>query len=324
MLKQQRRQRRAINKCGRWRVDVAKLQNEAQALAEQLDLQSGDLDVQQLETLSDSVSARPKSLRYKDPPYILQKIKLRRSLRGNAARDLAKEIVAMRKEAKSAWLTKLLDRSSRGDFYAIAYFNRRQSVVTTHSNYIVRAGGKQRAIADLRKHFCLKYTPVDVLPPDLPHRILCASPQPLPPPALISVQEIKDVVDTCKSGKSAGSDGISYEFIAALCSTDLAEHLADLFNSILFGTTPLPDSWLLSRLTFLPKVDLPSLPKHLRPIVLSSTPAKIFTKILLFRLRPHFPVPIANQLACIPGSQSMDGSACLQHRSISSLLSQLN
>ena len=264
------------------------------------DLQSGDLDVQQLESLSDSVSFRPKSLRYKDPPHILQKIKLRRSLRGTAARDLAKEIVAMRKEAKSAWLT-------------ITYFNRRQSVVSTHSNYIVRAGGKQRAIADLRKHFCLKYTPVDVLPPDLPHRILCASPQPLPPPALISVQEIKDVVDTCKSGKSAGNDGISYEFITALCSTDLAEHLADLFNSILFGTTPLPDSWLLSRLTFLPKVDLPSLPKHLRPIVLSSTPAKVFTKILLFRLRPHFPVPVANQLACIPGSQSMDGSACLQH-----------
>ena len=36
MLKQQRRQRRAINKCGRWRVDCMKLQSEAQALAEQL------------------------------------------------------------------------------------------------------------------------------------------------------------------------------------------------------------------------------------------------------------------------------------------------
>ena len=53
--------------------------------------------------------------------------------------------------------------------------------------------------------------------------------------------------------------------------------------------------------------------KHLRPIVLSSTPSKIFTKLLLFRLRPHFPPTVANQLACIPGSQPLDGSATLQH-----------
>ena len=102
-------------------------------------------------------------------------------------------------------------------------------------------------------------------------------------------------------------------FLAALSHTDLAPLLADWFNDILFGVSALPDSWLLSRLTFLPKVDVPSLPKHLRPIVLSSTPAKVFTKILLFRLRPHFPIPVANQLACIPGCQTLDGSACLQH-----------
>ena len=98
-----------------------------------------------------------------------------------------------------------------------------------------------------------------------------------------------------------------------MAQSDLASHLADWFNDILFGVSAIPDSWLVSRLTFLPKVDVPTLPKHLRPIVLSSTPSKFFTKILLFRLRPHFPLPVANQLACIPGCQTLDGSTCLQH-----------
>ena len=77
--------------------------------------------------------------------------------------------------------------------------------------------------------------------------------------------------------------------------------------------TDLPLPWLISRLTFLPKIKTPSLPKHLLPIVLSSTPSKLFTKILLFRLRPRFPPVSAHQIACIPGSQTLDGSACLQH-----------
>ena len=46
---------------------------------------------------------------------------------------------------------------------------------------------------------------------------------------------------------------------------------------------------------------------------LPSTVGKLFTKILVTRLRRHFPLPSANQLACIPDSQTLDGSACLQH-----------
>ena len=311
--KKLRKRKRVVNKCGKWLVNAVRLNQEARSLAEHLDLNDADLGVQDLEVLSDAVSTRPKSLRYRDPPYVLDKIKHRRTLRGAEARAAAREIVALRKDAKAKWLTSVLDRSSKGDFYAISYFNRRQAIVSTHTNYIVRAGGKQRAVADLRRHFSLKYVPPDLPPPDLPHRILCAIDQPIPPPSYITVDEIRNVINTCKNGKSSGNDGISYEFLAALLSSDLAPHFADFFNSILFGSTPIPDSWLVSRLTFLPKVPLPSLPKDLRPIVLSSTPGKIFTKILLFRLRPHFPLPVANQLACIPGSQPMEGSTCLQH-----------
>ena len=134
-----------------------------------------------------------------------------------------------------------------------------------------------------------------------------------PKPPLIAASEILNALGATKAGKSCGEDGISYEFLTVLMHSQLAPHLVDLFNSILFQVTDLPPSWLLSCLTFLPKIPSPSLPKHLRPIVLSSTPAKIFTKILLMRLRPTFPPISGNQLACIPGSQTLDGSTCLQH-----------
>ena len=132
-------------------------------------------------------------------------------------------------------------------------------------------------------------------------------------PALISQAEVSSALALCKTGKSCGEDGISYELLTLISKSDLAQHLVDLFNSVLFDTTVIPQQWLVSRLTFIPKIPSPSLPSHLRPIVLSSTPGKLFTKILMTRLREFLPPPAANQLACIPGSQTLDGSACLQH-----------
>ena len=44
-----------------------------------------------------------------------------------------------------------------------------------------------------------------------------------------------------------------------------------------------PESWLQNVVVFLPKVPTPSLPEHLRTIVLSSCVAKLFTKTLLRR-----------------------------------------
>ena len=217
-LREHKRRRRKLNKCGKWRVDAVKLNTQAQELANNILDDTSDsieLNAVSLERLSDACSYRPKSLRYRDPPYIRDKIKHRKSLRGAQARHLSKEIAALRKEAKGQWLMQLLDRSAKGDFHAISYFNRRQAVITTHTNYIVNAGGKQKAITDLRRHFSLKYTPTEVtVLPDLPFRILCSVDQPLPAPQHITVEEIQNVINTCKNGKSAGDDGISYEFFS--------------------------------------------------------------------------------------------------------------
>ena len=272
-----RKRNRNSNRCGKWRVNSATLLEQAAKLAEDLDLKSQDLDMSKLCDLSSQVSFRPKSYRYVDPDFIRDKIRERKLLGGSQARALGKEITALRRQAKATWLTSVLDKASKSDFFAISYFKRRNSVINSHSNYIVRAGGKQRATADLRRFFSLKYTPPDNCFPDLPLRILARHSSFSSPPPLITVKEIADVINTCKLGKSCGSDGISYEFLAALISSDLAQHFADFYNAILFGNIPIPDSWLLSHLTFIPKLAIPSEPKHLRPIVLSSTPGKVFT-----------------------------------------------
>ena len=305
---------RSRNRCGQWKVDGAKALPAFNALAETLEVGNLDFKISDLEKVAQQVSYRPRSYRFKDPEHIRAMIRQRRSLTGREARDLGKDILRLRAKTKAEWLTDLLNRGSQGDFGAIAYFKRRQNVLTIHNNYIARAGGTSKATQDLKLFYRLKYTPPD--PPmqtDFALSLYHNRVGSFPKPALITESEVIDALSTTKSGKSCGQDGISYELLTSLMHSQLAPHLVDLFNSILFQVVDVPDSWLTSRLTFLPKIKNPAKPKDLRPIVLSSTPAKIFTKILLMRLRPTFPPISGNQFACIPGSQTLDGSVCLQH-----------
>ena len=278
---------------------------QSAALAEKLELQGKDLTITDLEGLSQSSSYRPKSYRYKDPPQILQMIRQRRQLVGKEARELGKDILRMRQASKAAWLTELLDRGSQGDYRAIAYFKRRQNILTMHSNYVVRAGGTTKAAQDLKNYFRITYTPPDPLPNEVSAVDLYTSRvHSFEKPSYITPSELTSTLALCKAGKSCGEDGISYELLSLISQTDLGPHLCDLFNSILFQTTAIPQQWLVSRLTFIPKIPTPSLPKHLRPIVLSSTPGKLFAKILMSRIRSSLPPPSANQIACIPGFHS--------------------
>ncbi|CAE7532301.1 unnamed protein product, partial [Symbiodinium sp. KB8] len=91
--------------------------------------------------------------------------------------------VIVGKKAKKEWLASLLEKSAEGDFRAIAYFKKRNTAMYTQGSYCIRAGGRTKAIADLRAYYQRKYVP----------------------------QEIRDVAFMCKHNKSTGADGISYE-----------------------------------------------------------------------------------------------------------------
>ena len=110
------RQKRLPNRCGQWRIDGSKLLHDAADLAERLELQGKDFTVQDLEQLSNSVSYRPRSYRFKDPPHVKDMIARRKLLLGHEARVLGKDILRARSAAKSQWLVELLDKGAQGDY----------------------------------------------------------------------------------------------------------------------------------------------------------------------------------------------------------------
>ena len=62
-------------------------------------------------------------------------------------------------------------------------------------------------------------------------------------------------------------------------------HLLEYFNRVL-TTQEIPSKWNEPLLIMIPKVAAPTLPKHLRPIAMSSAVGKLFARLLLNRALP--------------------------------------
>ena len=231
---------RAPNRCGKWVANSSKVFKKAQELCYKLDLSGRDLSCQDLSSLAQDTCFRPKSYRYRDPPEIIDKIRQRRALHGREAGELGKEIVRLRAVAKNLWLTSILDRSANGDYRAVSYFRRRQSALASHNNYLIRAGGKAKAIGDRKKHFRVKWSEPElqlVSPLQVRHSNSCMQ---LQPPSLITEEEICEVLAACKPGKSCGPDGVSYELLQLVMQTECRVHVVELLNSVLFQPRPSP------------------------------------------------------------------------------------
>ena len=88
----------------------------------------------------------------------------------------------------------------------------------TQGSYCIRAGGRSKAIADLRFFYQRKYTPLDPTINGLPRAIFHGRAGPILNPLPFTLEEIRDVAFMCKHNKSTGADGISYEALQMLCS----------------------------------------------------------------------------------------------------------
>ena len=109
---------------------------------------------------------------------------------------------------------------------------------------------------ELKAFYEAKYTPTDEYPRGLPEAMLHAHvSENSPPLTSITREEIESTLPMCKAGKSCGVDGVPVDF----------------FNSVLDGSTEVPQEWLDNKVTFLSKTQALSQPSHLRPIVLSAT-----------------------------------------------------
>ena len=312
MPSQRTRRGRPRHKCGQWRVDPTKALDSCNKLATGIELNDEPLTPNMLETAASSSCQRAVSCRYQDSTEIKGLIRERKRVFGRERRDLSKQIAQQRAAARKEWLQHLLNLGAGGDYRAISYFRRRESVAHTHASFVIRMGGIDSALKAMKSFYHAKYTPRELTPPSLPMAMYLSAVPHVPAPQPIQEEEILHVLSTCKRGKSAGQDGITYEFIETLMQSNLSGAFVAWFNSILAGSSDIPEPWRISQATFLPKRQEPSCPSDLRPIVLSSTPAKIFTKILLIRMRTVFGPTRAGQIGCIPGRQTADGACAVQ------------
>lgn len=97
-----------------------------------------------------------------------------------------------------------------------------------------------------------------------------------------TINEIKNCVRKLPNNKSPGPDGIPYEYYKANLTT-LAPNLTILFNQILSTSCPLTDSGDSIMIT-LYKKGPKDLLKNWRPICLSNTDSKIYSKLLASRI----------------------------------------
>ena len=106
---------------------------------------------------------------------------------------------------------------------------------------------------------------------------------PVTPVSDFSMLELRDAVRAGKLSKSTGPDQVPHELLVAIAEDDEgASALLRWMNAILHSGD-LPAEWERVTMVLLPKLSSPKWPGELRPISLSCTSSKLFSRMLLHR-----------------------------------------
>ena len=221
------------------------------------------------------------------------------------------EIHQLRTECRQQHKHTLLLQAKAGNRRAIAHLRSSASNTATEGSYLYRAGGLTKAVNDLHDFYVRKYDS-DEAPIGEEHWRQARVRHATVPVALVTKKELERALLKCKSGVSAGLDGVTFEGLKALVQRDESNRLGDYFTALFAETAPLPDLWLKGKIVLLPKVARPQQPSELRPICLVPTLSRLFAKVAMIRLRAQAPSYEANQLACRPGVQVLDGILAAQ------------
>ncbi|CAE7335627.1 pol [Symbiodinium natans] len=259
--------------------------------------------------LCQKAATRPPNLRYSDSPRIQELIAERKSCMCPEKRALLmKQIRETRTADKAQHKTDLLQRARQGDRRAISFLRRSAAGASFEGGYVAARGGLQQAAEELADFYRHKYAREDAEPD--PVRVHAASVA--PPPAPITHEDLVACIQEMKRGVSGGLDGVTYEGLLQIALMDTQHKLAGYLTDILQGRLALPSSWSHGKITLMPKVSQPQGAKDLRPICLTPCLGKVFSKILMRRVRDASPPYQAGQMGCRPGSQAIDGVAAAQ------------
>ena len=191
----------------------------------------------------------------------------------------------------------------------------RRSASQTHSDgsLIERLGGEDEAFRSFHAFYEAKYARPAGEPDiseDQEQALLDRHQQEEPLP--ITPQEVAEALAKTKPSTASGLDSVCYTAIKAYHQADEEGKLATFFTNILRGVLPVPKDWLVGKICFLPKVPRPSKVKDLRPISLTPCLGKLYSKILVSRLRSTLPGYRAGQHACRPGTQALEAITAAQ------------
>ena len=101
----------------------------------------------------------------------------------------------------------------------------------------------------------------------------------------ITEDEIHEAISQLRDGKAPGADGISAELLK-LGGAETIHWLTSLFNSI-WSSECIPSDWLNHLIITLHKKGSRSECDNYRGIALLSIPSKVFTRVLLNRVKPR-------------------------------------
>ena len=129
----------------------------------------------------------------------------------------------------------------------------------------------------------------------------------------ISAGEVTEALNGVKTSTASGLVSVCYSAIKAYHSHDTAGKLVAFYNDVLQGHIPIPRDWLMGKICCLiPKFRRPSRVQDMRPISHTPCLGKLFSKILIRRLRGTLPPYKAGQHANRPGTQALEAVASAQ------------
>ena len=102
----------------------------------------------------------------------------------------------------------------------------------------------------------------------------------------ITISDVRKAIKQLKPKKSSGADGISPYLINIACDI-VAPYLLKIFQAS-FDQHNFPEKWKTAKVIPIHKSGNPNDPNNYRPIALIPTFAKVFEKILTFRLTNYF------------------------------------
>ena len=319
------RNRGARSRCGRYSVkDSLKMGIQCCIGFEALDLAGKWETLKQFQT---RYTYRTPSHKFKDSPYLKSLCMDRRCCSDVEHKAvLTRAIVARRAHEKADWLQKLEHSASSGNAYAIRYLRKRVRHPSPWDGLVKDAGSKSAAAGSIQTHFQKLFQPpvpledqeaCDCIMRELQ---LAASSEALKP---FTWPEVAAAVNRLKLGKSTGMTGISCELISAMWQVvpEGQNMVVSLCNS-LSQEEQHPPELHQSLVALLPKLPVIQATNQIRPINLVEVCHKMYSFLLLQRLRPTWPSPAA-QHGAVRGGQVFDALASahwwIAHESISQM-----